>query len=403
MEFLYEKLYEWFSLLGLSASSISLGQRLTVIVLIAFLAWLTDYLCRCIATPIVLKITKKTPFKWDDHLFNSRILNDLCHIVPAIVVYILLPFAFNDRPLLQAFLTKASIIYIIITFLRLACQFTSLLYEISNTYEKSNSRPLKGIFQMIKVLTISLGIILIFSVIFDKSPIDLFVGLGAAATVLMLVFKDTIVGLVSGVQLSANDMLHLGDWITLSKHNVDGIVIEVGLTTVKVRNWDNTISTIPPYTLVSESFQNWRNMFESEGRRVKRHILIDMTSVRFCNDEEIKRYKDEGLIHSEEKTSEITNITILRRHLISYLRNNQRVNSQMTLMVRQLQPDGKGMPLELYFFSADRNWVAYETLQADVFDYVMAIVPKFGLRLFQVPMGSDLHILHNGDSSNNLP
>ncbi len=403
MDFLYDKLYEWFSALGLSANSIGFGQRLTVILLIIFLAWLTDYLCRRIIIPIVQKIIKKTPFKWDDHLFNSTILNDVCHIIPALVVYFLLPFAFNDKPLLQSFLTKASVIYIIVTFLRLICQFTTLLYELSNSHEESNSRPLKGIFQMTKVLVISFGIILIFSVIFDKSPIDLFVGLGAAATILMLVFKDTIVGLVSGVQLSANNMLHLGDWITLPKHNADGIVIEVGLTTVKVRNWDNTISTIPPYTLVSESFQNWRNMFESEGRRIKRHIHIDMTSVRFCNDEEIKRFKNEGLINSEEETNGITNITILRRHLISYLRNNPRVNNQMTLMVRQLQPEGKGMPLELYFFSADRNWVAYETLQADVFDYVMAIVPKFGLRLFQVPMGSDLHIFYNEESSNNLP
>ena len=243
---------------------------------------------------------------------------------------------------------------------------------------------------MIKILAVSLGVIFIFSILLDKSPTDLLVGLGAAATVLMLVFKDTIVGLVAGVQLSANDMLRPGDWITMSKYGADGVVFEVNLTTVKVRNWDNTIVTVPPYTLVSDSFQNWRGMFESGGRRIKRSINIDMTSVRFCTCSEIEEYKQKGIIQDNDTIEELTNITLLRRSLTKYLKGNPRVNQDLMIMVRQLQPTPHGMPLELYFFSADKQWVAYETLQADVFDYVMALVPRFGLKVFQSPMGEDV-------------
>ena len=188
-------------------------------------------------------------------------------------------------------------------------------------------------------------------------------------------------------------MLRPGDWITMSKHEVDGVVFEVNLTTVKVRNWDNTIVTVPPYTLVSDSFQNWRGMFESGGRRIKRSINIDMTSVRFCSAEEIEKYKKRSLVNENDRLEELTNITMLRRTLMQYLKENPRVNQNLMVMVRQLQPTPHGMPLELYFFSADKQWIAYETLQADVFDYVMALVPSFDLKVFQSPMGEDVREL----------
>lgn len=385
MESVSELLRMW----GLEQESISIWQRIAVILAIIILAWLTDLLCRKVFVPSVKAVVAKTQVTWDDDLLNDRVLNDICHIVPSLVVYMLLPFAFNDKPLLHTFLTKACDIYVIVTALKLVCSFVSSLYALSTRREKTRNRPLKGAFQMIKVVAVSVGVILVFSVLLDKSPIDLFVGLGAAATVLMLVFKDTIVGLVSGVQLSANDMLRPGDWITMPKYNADGVVYEVNLTTVKVRNWDNTTTTVPPYTLVSDSFQNWRTMFESGGRRIKRSINIDMTSVRFCTPKELKEYQAKGLVREGDRPDELTNITILRRALMEYLRSNPRVNNQLMVMVRQLQPTPQGMPLELYFFSADRQWVAYETLQADVFDYVMAVVPRYGLRIFQAPMGSD--------------
>ena len=218
---------------------------------------------------------------------------------------------------------------------------------------------------------------------------NILTGLGAMAAVLMLVFKDTILGLVAGVQLSANDMLRPGDWITLPKHDADGMVLEVTLTTVKVQNWDKTITTIPPYVLVSESFQNWRGMFDSGGRRTKRSLYIDMNSIGFCTKEQIEKFAEKGWLKGMEENEEIVNLTVLRNYLDIYLRNNKRVNQDMILMVRQLQPTPQGLPLELYFFSADTAWVAYEHLQADVFEHLIAMLPQFGLKAFQSPAGAD--------------
>lgn len=390
MTTLREFFTQWLGETGIGEEGISLIQQAAIIVFIVVLAWVADFICRRIVVPSIKKIVSKTQATWDDHLLNDRVLDNICHLIPATIAYLLLPMAFSNTPLLNSFLVKASEIYIIVITLRLVFSFANSLHDLINEREKTKNRPLKGVFQMIKIMAVSLGAIFIFSILLDKSPTDLLVGLGAAATVLMLVFKDTIVGLVAGVQLSANDMLRPGDWITMPKYGADGVVFEVNLTTVKVRNWDNTIVTVPPYTLVSDSFQNWRGMFESGGRRIKRSINIDMTSVRFCTPAEIELYRQKGIIHDDDAIEELTNITLLRRSLTKYLKGNPRINQDLMVMVRQLQPTPHGMPLELYFFSADKQWIAYETLQADVFDYVMALVPNFGLKVFQSPMGEDI-------------
>lgn len=390
MTTLREFFTQWLGETGIGEEGISLIQQAAIIVFIVVLAWVADFICRRIVVPSIKKIVSKTQATWDDHLLNDRVLDNICHLIPATIAYLLLPMAFSNTPLLNSFLVKASEIYIIVITLRLVFSFANSLHDLSNEREKTKNRPLKGVFQMIKIMAVSLGAIFIFSILLDKSPTDLLVGLGAAATVLMLVFKDTIVGLVAGVQLSANDMLRPGDWITMPKYGADGVVFEVNLTTVKVRNWDNTTVTVPPYTLVSDSFQNWRGMFESGGRRIKRSINIDMTSVRFCTPAEIELYRQKGIIHDDDAIEELTNITLLRRSLTKYLKGNPRINQDLMVMVRQLQPTPHGMPLELYFFSADKQWIAYETLQADVFDYVMALVPNFGLKVFQSPMGEDI-------------
>lgn len=390
MESLRNSFVQWLAEMGMSQGYITLTEQVASIALIAILAWITDFFCRQLIVPSIKAVVKRTRVTWDDHLLSDRVLDDMCHIIPAFVANLLMPFLFTSAPLLQTFLIKACEIYIIVTTLRLVFSFSNSLYALSTEQEKTKNRPLKGVFQMTKVMAVCIGIILIFSILLEKSPIDLFVGLGAAATVLMLVFKDTIVGLVAGVQLSANDMLRPGDWITMPKYGADGVVFEVNLTTVKVRNWDNTTVTVPPYTLVSDSFQNWRGMFDSGGRRIKRFINIDMTSVRFCTPQEIKDYGKKGLVHPEDRADELTNITMLRRALMKFLKENERVNQNLMVMVRQLQPTAHGMPLELYFFSANKQWVAYETLQADVFDYVMASIPQYGLHVFQSPMGEDI-------------
>lgn len=384
-----ETVMDWGESIGMSHG---LTMDLLFTLFILLVAWVSNLVGRRLIIPSVKKVVEKTNVTWDDHLLNEQVMNDICQLVPAFIVNLLLPLVFTGNPVVQQFLIKASEIYIIAIALRFVFSFSNSLYSLSNERERTRNRPLKGVFQMIKILAVCIGVIFIFSILLDKSPFDLFVGLGAAATVLMLVFKDTIVGLVAGVQLSANDMLRPGDWINMPKYGADGVVFEVNLTTVKVRNWDNTIVTVPPYTLVSDSFQNWRGMFESGGRRIKRSIGIDMTSVRFCTSQELQRYRKQGLVQEGDDKRELTNITMLRRAILDYLKHNPRVNQELMVMVRQLQPSAQGMPLELYFFSADKQWVAYETLQADVFDYVMAIVPQFGLKVFQSPMGDDLRI-----------
>lgn len=364
--------------------------RPIAIVLILLFSWLLDLLCRRVIIPAVKKVVDKTKADWDDILFSNAVVGRLCHIVPAAVINGLLPLAFFDKPLIFSALTKVTEIYLIIAILRFLLSLVRSLYLISENKGADRNRPMKGVFQMIQVIVICVGVILVFSVLFGKSPVDLLVGLGAAATVLMLIFKDTIVGLVSGVQLSANDMLRKGDWIAMPKHGVDGRVEEVNLTTVKVRNWDKTIYTIPPYTLVSESFQNWRGMeADSQGRRVKRHLKLDMNSVRFCTPDELRKYRKEGLVNDDEMQSEVANSTVFRRYLMRYLGSLPTVNADMTLMVRQLQPTEYGLPIELYFFTASKEWAKHETDQADIFDYVIAVLPKFGLRVFQSPSGAD--------------
>ena len=364
--------------------------RPIAIVLILLFSWLLDLLCRRVIIPAVKKVVDKTKADWDDILFSNAVVGRLCHIVPAAVINGLLPLAFFDKPLIFSALTKVTEIYLIIAILRFLLSLVRSLYLISENKGTDRNRPMKGVFQMIQVIVICVGVILVFSVLFGKSPVDLLVGLGAAATVLMLIFKDTIVGLVSGVQLSANDMLRKGDWIAMPKHGVDGRVEEVNLTTVKVRNWDKTIYTIPPYTLVSESFQNWRGMeADSQGRRVKRHLKLDMNSVRFCTPDELRKYRKEGLVSDEEMQSGVANSTVFRRYLMRYLGSLPTVNADMTLMVRQLQPTEYGLPIELYFFTASKVWAKHETDQADIFDYIIAVLPKFGLRVFQSPSGAD--------------
>ena len=244
------------------------------------------------------------------------------------------------------------------------------------------------------VLVICIGAIVIIGELIGKNPITILAGLGAGAAVLMLVFQDTIKGLVAGIQLVANDMVRVDDWITMPKYGADGDVMEVSLTTVKVRNWDKTITTVPPYALVNDSFQNWRGMFDIGGRRVKRSIDIDMNTVRFCTEEELAYFKQQPWMEGFEETGkEEVNLYIFRHYVMYYLTHHPKVNQEMIMTVRQLQPTAHGLPIELYFFSANTAWLRYEHLQAEVFDHVLAVVHRFGLKVFQSPTGLDLQSL----------
>ena len=366
--------------------------RLAILITSAIvLFYICDIICRRLILPAVNKVTSKTTSKWDDILFNRDVLTNVSRLIPPIVLKVILPYLFSESHTVFFWADKVIDIYIVATATRLACAIFNSLYDISNENQRMKNRTLKGVFQMFKIIALCIGAIIIVSIVIDKNPANILTGLGAMAAVLMLVFKDPIMGLVAGVQLSANDMLRQGDWITLPKHNADGEVVEVTLTTVKVKNWDKTITTIPPYVLVSESFQNWRGMFDSGGRRIKRSLYIDMNTIGFCSKEQVEKFREKGWLKGIECTDgQIVNLTVLRNYLDIYLRNNERVNHEMIFMIRQLQPTPQGLPLELYFFSADTAWVAYEHLQADVFEHILAVMPEFGLKVFQAPAGTDI-------------
>ncbi len=392
METINKVLMNWLIQLGASEGTALWVQRLAVVLAIFLIALLLDKLCRSTIIPAIRKVTAKTQFTWDDYLLNEDVLKNVCHLIPPIVIYALIPFAFPIGSEWLSFILKLCFLYMTVVVIQLICAFITSLYAISSEHEKLKDHSLKGFYQMLKLLVICVGIIVMISTMLDKSPIAILTGLGAGAAILMLVFQDTIKGLVAGVQLAANDMLRPGDWISMPKYGADGDVIEVTLTTVKVRNWDKTITTVPPYALVNDSFQNWRGMFDIGGRRIKRSLNIDMNTVRFCTAKELKAYRScEWMTGFEEAAAEgEVNLRIFRQYMDYYLRHHPKVHQEMIILVRQLQPTTQGLPLEFYFFSADTTWVNYEFLQAEVFDHILAILPKFGLKIFQSPTGENV-------------
>ncbi len=402
--------------LGFSVETADVWDRWVVLGFIVAIAFVSDFVCRQLLLRVVKRIVARTKATWDDILFEDRVLRRLCHIVPPVLIYFLLPLAFPPESGMVAFVLKLLLIYVIAVVLRFVNAFLKALHDVPDQKEELQGKPLKGLMQTGQVIAFFVCIILIISILIDKSPARLLAGLGASAAILMLVFKDSIMGLVSGIQLTANDMLHVGDWISMSKYGVNGRVTEVTLNTVKVRNWDNTIVTVPPYLLISDSFQNWRPMQDSGGRRVMRSVNIDMNSVRFCTPEMLDRFRKirllkdyidetERLIAESNEQAGVendpepvnglhqTNLGVFRAYLERYLRSLAGINQEMMLMVRQLQPTEKGLPVELYFFSKVTEWTVYEKVQADVFDHVLAVIPEFGLRVFQNPAGSDVRDL----------
>ena len=352
-------------------------------------ALILDAICRKLIIPVIRKLTAKTESVWDDHLLSNEVLGNASGLIPPIMMASLIPMVIQVND--DSFLMKICWIYFTIAVARFICSIISSLYAISNEHEKFKTHSLKGFYQMIKLVVICIAVIVVISTLIDKSPIAILTGLGAGTAILMLVFQDTIKGLVAGIQLMANDMLRPGDWITMPKYGVDGDVIEVTLTTVKVRNWDKTIITVPPYALVNDSFQNWRGMFDIGGRRIKRSINIDMHTVRFCTEEEMASFSQEAWMEGFEPTGDKeVNLYIFRHYMEYYLRHHPEVNQEMIMTIRQLQPNAQGMPIELYFFSADTAWLKYEHLQAEVFDHVLAMLHTFDLKVFQSPTGHDI-------------
>lgn len=375
---------------GIGTEDIGWTTRLTVFACILLISYVITKIFRYVIIPMVQKITSRTKATWDDYLFNRNMLTHISRLIPPIVWYNLLPLAIEADTFLLRMLQNLCLIYQVIVCLLLVNTFLDSLYQISNKHKSLRTRPLKGIYQMIKLTAICMGVVIIISILTGKDSFSILAGFGASAAILMLIFKDTILGLVAGVQLSANDMLRPGDWITMNKYGADGYVIEVSLTTVKVQNFDKTITTIPPYALVSDSFQNWRGMQESGGRRIKRTLYINMSSIHFCDKKEIRDFKAKGWIAPEDECETApVNLEVFRNYTANYLNRHPLIKSDMLQIVRQMQPTPEGLPLEIYCFSARTNWVEYEAVQNEVFEHLIAMIPAFGLCLYQRPSGKD--------------
>ncbi len=397
----------WLESLGIqgeAAAFVGAGLTAVVILLLAFLA-------NIIAKKIMLKglriIIQRSQTKWDDALLQRRTFQRLAQIVPALIIYIFAPVF----PQAQIWIQRLSLSYMIIVGLLVIDSLLNAVMDVYRSFEISKQKPIKGYVQVVKIFLYVVASIFIISTLMERSPWGLLSGLGALTAILLLVFKDSILGLVASIQLSTNNMVRIGDWIEMPKFGADGDVIDVSLNTVKVQNWDKTITTIPTYALMSDSFKNWRGMSESGGRRIKRAIYIDMNSIKFCTDEmldrfekfqyitdyvkqkreEIAQYNKEHKIDISELANgrNMTNIGTFRAYIAAYLRNHPKIRQDMTFLIRHLSPAQYGLPLEIYVFSSDQEWAKYEAIQANIFDHILAVVQEFELRVFQNPSGHD--------------
>lgn len=378
---------------GVSESMLTWLYPLTAAFAVALFSYVCTAVFRFIVMPAVQKLTERTKAKWDDYIFNHRVMKAFRRIIPPVIWYVALPLVLTHSPGLLSFLLKVCNIYLVVVSLLFVSAFLHSLYEISEDHKKLRNRPLKGVFQMFDLLAFVVGLILIISIIIDKSAISVLAGLGASAAILMLIFKDTILGLVAGVQLTANDMLRPGDWITMQKYGANGYVREVSLTTVKVQNFDKTITTIPPYLLVSDSFQNWRGMWAAGGRRMKLSVNIDANTVRFCSADDIARFVEKGYVSASQYADAgfpVSNTQVYRGFMIGYMRSHPDVNKDLMIMVRMLQPTPEGLPVELYCFCSFTEWAPFEMFQSSMLDYAVVMAREFGLSIFQRPAGTDL-------------
>ena len=345
-----------------------------------------DYLCQAILVGGMRKYTKHSPHVWNTLLMKRRVFHNLIHTIPGILVYILLPIAFVRGKELLLISQKICAVYIILSLLLAINGVLLMILDVYSEKAKAKNHPMKGFIQVLQVLLFFVGGIIMIAILVNKSPASLFAGLGASAAVLMLVFKDSILGFVAGIQLSANDMVRLGDWVTIPSSNANGIVQEITLNTVKIQNFDNTISTIPPYSLVNNSFQNWRGMVESGGRRVMKNITLDLTTLKFCTPEMLDTFRKEIPLLADYQPEEgviPTNSQVYRVYIERYLCSLPVVNQDLDLIISQKEATEYGVPIQVYFFSRNKIWKEYERIQSDIFDPLFAMVPKFDLKVYQ--------------------
>ena len=372
---------------GISPSRADMFDQFIAFALILAVAFLADALCRKILLKVVAQLVKKTKATWDDIVFDRKVMVHLSRMVAPVIIYLFVPLAFVEvGSSAMDFIRRICLIYIIITFLSFVNSFLKAVYSVYSEREQFRDRPLKGMLQTMQVILWLVGGIVVVGELIGRDPLSLLAGLGASAAILMLVFKDSILGFVAGIQLSANDMVRPGDWITLPSGAANGTVQEITLNTVKIQNFDNTISTVPPYTLVSSPFQNWRGMKDSGGRRVMKNITLDLTTLQFCTPEMLDRYRKEIPLMADYQPEEgvvPTNSQVYRVYIERYLCSLPVVNQDLDLIISQKEATMYGVPIQVYFFSRNKVWKEYERIQSDIFDHLLAMVPKFDLKVYQ--------------------
>lgn len=379
-----------------------------IVLVIAFVSY---YIVKKILYRLLKRLVANSKSQFDDFLLGRKFFKRLCYFAPAIILYKLTPITVSDLQGLIFFVQRSMSVYMVFIVAISADAFLEASHDYYLTSENSKNRPLKGFIQVGKIIVYAICAIIIISILLEQKPGVLLGGLGAMSAVLLLVFKDSILGFVAGIQLTANNMVKIGDWITLPKHDIDGTISEISLTTVKVQNFDRTTSTLPAYTLVSDSVKNWRGMEESGGRRITRSLFIDVNSVKFCTTEMLQAFEKVSYItdYVKETQAEIdgynaqnlvdesiivngrrqTNLGIFRAYLKAYLKNNPDIKKDMTYLVRHLAPTEKGLPIQIYCFTSTTDWEKYENIQADIFDHILATIPFFELKTFQSPSGAD--------------
>lgn len=393
----------------------TLASLLMVLGLILIVALILHLFLHKILLPSIEKRGLKAGSGWQHQLTQYNLFNRIAFIIQGIVVNIQSTLWLSSGSTPQMVLNVASQAWCLLFGLLTIYSILDITLGILQRAAKTAHLPLRGIFQSIKLIATVLISIMIIALLIGKSPLIILSGLGAMTAVMMLVFKDPIMGLVAGIQLSANNMVNIGDWLEMPKYGADGAVIDIGLTTVKVRNWDNTVTTIPTYALISDSFKNWKGMTESGGRRIKRSLRIDANSIHFLQPEEIKNLEKANLLepYLDQKVSEIqvynsalpedkatplnqrrlTNIGTFRAYVEAYLRAHPQIHKNMTIMVRQLESDSNGIPIEIYAFTNTTVWLEYERIQSDIFDHIFSILPQFNLHIHQSPTGNDVRFL----------
>lgn len=398
---------------GLSYSLSSLLSTIALVIIVLLLSWLANILAKAFILKIVTAIVKRTTSTWDDVFLEQKVFTRLSHYAPALVIWFMAAWALKAYPSWLIAVHKLTYIYIVIIGMVVVNSFIEAWHKIYNTLPISRHRHIKGYVQLIKIFIILIAVLIVVSVLFKTDISRILTGLGAMAAVLILVFKDTLLGLVASIQLSADRMLKVNDWITIPKRDVDGVVTDITLNTVKIQNFDKTIITVPTYSLVNESFQNWRGMEESGVRQIKRSIFIDMKSIRFLDAglksklsridvlkeylDNLNKNKPETISSASDDSgayffsaSQITNLGIFRYYAEAYLKQHPMIDNTQTVIVRHRAPQGIGLPLQVYVFTKNYQFIPYENLQSEIFEHLLAILNEFGLKVFQQPTGEDL-------------